>query len=284
MSKCTKQLTNAVAVSRPVGVAGGAIGGGDTQRHSTIGKVREFGVFAEAREHAASSVGNDEFECAGASAVRDQPAVGPAAMFEDVVLQLAERAHQACCQALGQARSNCGVLRVLGPLIPEQVFGVAAGWIEPTQREDARPIASAGAADRTVCQCAFDLMEDRRLDRYAAIGLGRGHASNGEFNQGAYKTGPDEGQRRQQRQPSGNGLPKQVVCCLEGRADAAVLTLVQRCSSLSRSGRLMTRLSYQQSDHSNESLNRRRAFRAPGPAARNITTRSSTLEGYSIAS
>ena len=139
MGECAKQLANAVAVSRAVGVAGGAIGGGDTQRRSRIRKMREFGVFAEARKHTASSVGDDKFECAGTGTVGDQPAVGPAAMFEDVVLQLAERAHQACHQALGQAHSNRGVLRVLSPLIPEQVLGTAVGWIEPTQREHARP-------------------------------------------------------------------------------------------------------------------------------------------------
>ena len=96
-------------------------------------------------------------------------------------------------------------------------------------------------------------MEDRRLDHYAPIGLGRCHVSNGELDQGADKTGSNEGQRRQQWQPFGNGLPKQVVCCLKGCADAVVLTLVQRCPSLSRPGRQMSRLSHQQSDHSSES-------------------------------
>ena len=134
MSEGAKQLTNAVAVSSALGVTGGTIGGGDTQRHASIGKVREFGVFAEAREHATSSVGDDEFECTGTGAVGDQTTVGPTAMFKDVVLQLAERAHQACRQALGQAHSNRSVLRVLGPLIPENIFGLAVGWIEPTQR------------------------------------------------------------------------------------------------------------------------------------------------------
>ena len=119
MGECAKQLTNAVPASGVGGVAGGTIGRGDTQRRSTIGKVRELGIVLEACEHAAPGVGNDELESVGAGSIGDESAVGPAAMFEDVVLQLAERAHQACRQAPGQAGSPCGVLRVIGPLIPD---------------------------------------------------------------------------------------------------------------------------------------------------------------------
>ena len=205
-------------------------------------------------------------------------------MFENVVLEFAERAHQTCRQSAGEARSNRGVLHMFDPLIPEHAFGVAAGWIEPSQREDANEIAGAGSADRAVCQCAFDLMEERRLDRYAAIGVRRCHASNGEFGQWADKTGSDQSQRWHQRQPSGNGLPKQVVCCLEGRADAAVLSLAQRYSSRSRSGRPIGRLSFQQSDRSSQSSRVGCAFSAPRQVARDILTCFSTHEGYSIAS
>ena len=76
IGKCTKQLTNAVTVSRAADMAGGTVGGGDTQRCAGIGKVHKFRVFAEAREHTASRVRDDKLECAGASAVGDQPAVG----------------------------------------------------------------------------------------------------------------------------------------------------------------------------------------------------------------
>ena len=102
MSECAKQLANAVPASGVGGVAGSTIGRGDTQRRSTIGKVRELGIVPEACEHAASGVGNDEFESIGAGSIGHESAVWPAAMFEDVVLQLAERAHQACRKPLGR--------------------------------------------------------------------------------------------------------------------------------------------------------------------------------------
>ena len=50
-----------------------------------------------------------------------------------VVLQFAECAHQACRQSLSQAFSNCDVLQVFGPLMPEHAFGVAKGRIEPSR-------------------------------------------------------------------------------------------------------------------------------------------------------
>ena len=252
IGECTKQLTNAIAVPRTVDMAGGTVRGGDTQRYAGVGKVHELGVFAEAREHTASRVGHDELECAGAGTVGDQPAVGPAAMFEDVVLQLAQCTHQACYQALGQAPSNRRVLRVRGPLIPEQVFGPVVGWIEPTQREHTRSIVGACAADRLVYECTFDLMENRRFDRYATIRVRHRHASNGELHQWADKTRSTNGQRRHQRQPSGNGLPEQVVRCLERRRDAAVPTLRQRHLGVSRPVRLMSRLPQAHSDRTSE--------------------------------
>lgn len=252
IGECTKQLTNAVAVSRAVDMAGGTVGGGDTQSCARIGKVHEFGVFAEARKHTASCVSDHKLECAGAGAVGDQHALGPAAMLEDVVLQLAQRTHQACYLALGQAHSNRRVLRVLGPLIPEQVFGPVVGLIEPTQREHARSIAGACAGDRVVYECTFNLMENRRLDRYATIGAGHRSASNGEFHQGADKARFADGQRRQQQQSSGNGLPEQVVRYLEGRPDATVPTLRQRFPGLSPPVPLMSRRSHARSDRTSE--------------------------------
>ena len=73
MCECAKQLTDPVAMPTFGGVAGGAVGGGEAQRRSTIGKMRELRVFAKAREHAASGIGDDEFEGAGFGAVGDQP-------------------------------------------------------------------------------------------------------------------------------------------------------------------------------------------------------------------
>ena len=117
---------------------------------------------------------------------------------------------------------------MLGPLIPEQVFGPVVARIEPPQWKHARSISGTGTADRVVCKCTFNLMEHRRLKHYSAIGLGHCHTCNGEFDQGAHKAGSDEVQRRQLRQPSGDGpLPEQIVRCFEGRPDTAVLTLVQ---------------------------------------------------------
>ena len=96
-------------------------------------------------------------------------------------------------------------------------------------------------------------MENRRLDRYATIDAGHRPASNGEFHQGADKARFANGQRRQQRQSSGNGLPEQVVRYLESRPDATVPTLRQRCPGLSRPVRLMSRRSCAHSDRTSES-------------------------------
>ena len=253
MGERAKQLTNAVAASRADDVAGGAIGRSDPQRRSRVLKVGELRVFSKAREDAAPSVRHDEFECAGTGAVSDQPAIGSAAMFQDVVLQLAKRAHQTRRQASGQTHSNRNILHMLAPLIPEQVLDVPVGWIEPAQRKHAGPIPRSGAADRAVRPCPFNLTEDWRLDHNAPIDLGRSPASNGEFHQGADEARPNDGDRGQRRQPSGNSLPKQVVGCLEGRADAPVVTFVQDDPHLLPSVRLKHLPSPPKSERGNES-------------------------------
>jgi hypothetical protein len=219
MGESAKQLTNTVAMSRTARVTRRAIGGGNAQRVTAIGEVRKLGIFAQAREHATTSVGNNEFECALSCTIRDQSASGPAAMFKDIVLQFTECAHQTRRQAFGQTSSYGGVLGMLGPLIPERIVSVL-GSVKPTQGEHTGAIVSTGTADHAVGQRLLDLAENWRLQGYAAVGIRRRSAGDREFDERAYKSGSDEDQRRQLRQTTSNGLPQEVINCVKGCARA----------------------------------------------------------------
>jgi len=238
MGECTKELTDAVAMPSATGVTRRAVGRSNAQRGARIGEMLEFGVLAQAREHAPPGIGDDEFERAVASTVGDQPGGRPAAVFKDIILQLTERAHQAGSQAFGETSGHGGVLGVLGPLIPKRVVS-ADGWIEQAQGEDAGAVAGAGAADRAVGQRVFYLVKDRRLDRHAAIGVGRRQAGDRKFDQGTDEAGTTEDQRRQLRQAAGNGLPQQVVGRLKGWADAVLIPHAQWRSSPSPTGKAL---------------------------------------------
>ena len=155
-------------------------------------------------------------------------------MLEHIVLQFADRAHQAGDHSSWEASGHGGVFGMLGPLVPERVVGLGR-QIVSAEWEDAGPIMSTGAADRAIGEGVFDLTEDRRFDAHAAIGIGRCHAGDGEFDQGTDHARSLEYQRRQLRQAAGDGLPQKVVSHLKSRADAALLPLAQRRSRLARS-------------------------------------------------
>ena len=62
MGKGTKQLTDAVAVTRAARMPRGAIRRRDPQCRTGIFKAGKFGVFPQARKHTAAGIGDDEFE------------------------------------------------------------------------------------------------------------------------------------------------------------------------------------------------------------------------------
>ncbi|GAA3846220.1 hypothetical protein GCM10022626_13940 [[Pseudomonas] carboxydohydrogena] len=279
VSERTKQLTDAVAMARAARVTRRAVGNGHAQRRSRIGEMRELRVLAQAGEHAAPCVGDDELERTITGAVSEQSAGRAGAVLEHIVLQFTDRAHEAGHQTPWQACGDASVFGMFDPLVPEGV--VSAGrQIETAERKDTSPIMRAGAADRAIAQRAFDLMEDRRLYRHAAISVGRRQVSDGKLDQRANKAGSSEGQRRQLRQAAGHGLPQQVVGRLKSRIDAALLPLAQGCSRLPRSNRPVDSSLYS----INESRGFRRAFGRATSKALGISTASPMLEGNSLAS
>lgn len=231
MSEYTKQLADAVAVPRTAYVTRCAVRGSDSERGLGVYETLKIRVLAQTSENAPASVGDEKLERAIAGAVCDQSAGRAATVLEDIVLQFAKRTHQADGQTPSQASSHGSVLRMLHPLIPEQVVRSVRRRIEPAQRKNAGAIPCTSTADGTVDQCLFDLSEDRWLDGYATIGVSHRHTSDGEFNKRPDKAGTAERKRRQLRQAPGGGLPQQVVRCLEGRAGAALLPLAQSRSN-----------------------------------------------------
>jgi len=219
MGECAKQLTDAVAVTRASGMPRCAVGRGHPERRSGIRQPGELWILAQAGQHAATRVGDDELERAVARGIGDDAALRPAAVLEDIVHQLAEGAHQPGSQSPRQSRRDRRVLGMLGPLLPDQAFGAVAVRIEARQREYAGPVAGARAADRPLSERTDQLVKHRRLDHHRTVGGGQGGRRHRQFDQRSDPARPTERNGPEGRQPSGNGLPKQIVGRLKARTD-----------------------------------------------------------------
>lgn len=231
MSERTKQLADAVAMPCTERVARRAVRNSDAERGPGICETFKLRVLAQAGKNPPSRVGDDKLERTVAGAVCDQSAGRAATVLEDIILQFAKRPHQADGQTPGQTSSHRSVLRMLHPLIPEQVFCSVRRRIESAQRKNAGAILCTSTTDGAVNQCLFDLSEDWWIDGYATIRVSRRPASDGEFNKRPDEAGTAERKRRQLWQAPGGGLPQQVVRCFEGRAGAAWLPFAQSRSN-----------------------------------------------------
>src|SRR5262249_27442902 len=121
MSERAKQLTDTVAMARATRVTRRAVGGGHAQRRSGIREMRKLRVFAQAGEHAASGVGDDQLQCTITRTVSEQSAGRAAAVLKHIVLQFTDRAHEPDHQTPWQACGDAGVLGMFDPLVPESV-------------------------------------------------------------------------------------------------------------------------------------------------------------------
>jgi len=220
MGKCAKQLTDAVAVARAARVTRGAVGCGDTQRRAGVFEAGELRIFSQAFEYTATGVGDDEFECAIAGGIGDDSGLRAPAMFEHIILKLAEGAHQAGDKTLGQARRNRRVFSVHGPLLPGGLVGTVPPGREARQGKHAGAITGCSAADCAVAKRTPHLLKDRRLDRDRLIGIGRGDHRHRELDEWPDPSRPGERDRPELGQSPRNCLPQEIVNNVEVRADA----------------------------------------------------------------
>jgi hypothetical protein len=114
MSKCPKQLSDTVAVACAARVPGGSIRSSNSQCNSGICEKRELRILAQTCEHTSPCVSDNKLEGAIVCRVGDNAAFRPAAVLKYIVLQLAERPHQAADKPFCQPGCDRSVLGALG--------------------------------------------------------------------------------------------------------------------------------------------------------------------------
>src|SRR6266446_5910105 len=183
MSEGAKQLSDAIAVARAACVPRCSVGHSDPQRCAGFFEAGELGIFPQAREHTPPSVGDDELEYAIADGIGDNAAFRSATVLKHIVLQLAERPHQAADEPLRKPRRDRGVLGVLGPLVPGKPFRFRSTRVHMGKGKHPCAIMCDGAADQTIFQRAFYLVEDWRFDRNAAVSVWVSSGRHSEFDE-----------------------------------------------------------------------------------------------------
>ena len=138
----------------------------------------------------------------------------------------------ACHQSPRQACCYGGVLRMLRPLIPEQVVSSAGRWIELAQWEYAGSITRAGTASQTNGEGLLDLVKDRWFDLHLSVCARHTPARDGELHQRANQARPTEGKRWKMRQISSSRLPQQIIGKFKSRIYMPWCRLVHRSSRL----------------------------------------------------
>ncbi len=227
MSERPKQLSNTIAVACAARVPRRPVRNGDTQRRSGIWKNREFGILAQTREHTSPTVSDHELEGAFDRGINDNATFRSAAVFKHIVLQLAQRTHQAADEPCCQPRCNRRVLGVLRPLLPGKPFRVPSTRVHPGQGEHPGAIACAGTADRSIPEREFDLVKYWCFDHDATVSVWESCGGHREFNQRPNPSRPTERDRSKLRQSAGDRLPQEIVGRLKTRVRPPLRSLVQ---------------------------------------------------------
>jgi hypothetical protein len=232
MSKCAKQLSDAIAAARAARVPRCSVGHSDPQCCAGFFEAGELGIFTQAREHTPPSVGDDELEGAIADGISDDTAFRPTAVLKHIVLQFAEGPHQAADESLRKPRCDRGVLGVLGPLIPGKPFRFRSTRVHMGKGKHSGAIVGASAADRPMPQSAYDVVEDRRFDRDATISICVSSDRHGEFDERPNSSRPREPNRPKLRQSAGDSLPQEIVGRLKARDNPLWHRVVQFAPSI----------------------------------------------------
>ncbi|MET4218892.1 hypothetical protein ABIB00_004113 [Bradyrhizobium sp. LB14.3] len=227
MSQCSKQLTNAVAVTGAPRMPRRAVGRSDPQRRPGISEAGEMGIFAQAGQYAAARVGNDKLKGAIARAIGDEAALRPPAMLEDIVLQFAERPYQRYRQSPRKTHCNSRILGMFSPLIPNQSVGSMVVEVKTRQWKRASAVTDTRAADYAIAQRADNLVEHRGFNRYRAVGIGRRGCCDRQLDQRPYPARSAKRYLPEFGQPTGHCLPKQIIDRLEVRGDLYWRAFVQ---------------------------------------------------------
>ncbi|HML91872.1 hypothetical protein [Methyloceanibacter sp.] len=215
MSERAKQLSDTITVTGASRVSRCAVGSGDPQRRPGISEASEVGILAEAGKHAPTRVGNNKLEGAIARGIGDEAALRPPAVLQDIVLQFAERTHQPCGQSPGETRCYSRILSMFGPLIPNQCPGSEVVGIKTRQWKYSSAITGARATYHAVTQRAHNLEKHGRLNQYGAIGVGQRGCRYSQLDKRPDPARSAERHGAEFWQPPRDGLPKQIVGCLE---------------------------------------------------------------------
>jgi hypothetical protein len=227
MGECAKQLTDAVAVPRASGMPRRAVGCGYTQRLAGIRQPGELGVLAQASEDAATRVGDDELEGALTRSIGDETTFWPPAVFEDIVYEFAERAHQPGGQSPRQSCPDGSVFGMFGPLVPDRPLRTVFVMIVARKGKDARSVAGASAADDTLPQRSDELMKHRRFDCHSMVVISSGRRRDRELGERSYTPRAAKPHRPKRRQSAMDRLPEQVISRLEACGDLSWRNLAQ---------------------------------------------------------
>jgi hypothetical protein len=136
-------------------------------------------------------------------------------VLEDIVLQFAERTHQPSGQSPGETRCDSRILGMFGPLIPNQSPGSEVVGIKTRQWKHTRAITGARATYHAVTQRAHNLEKHGRFNHYGAIGVGQRGCRDSQLDKRPDPARSAERHGAEFWQPPRDGLPKQIVGCLE---------------------------------------------------------------------
>ncbi len=213
MRQRTKKLTDPIAMSRLAREPRGAVGYGLAQRLARMLELSELRVLFEAGQNSHTSIGNDELKRIATYSVGGKPAIDPAAMGIDVVLELPQRTKKALNKSSRHITRGCGILGALGPLIPERL--IAGLRVVTEQGENARNVVDPVTGDGAVIECLIHHADETRFERHGPICVWQETASHGQFNQRTNSSRFSDVNVAGLRKSARDSLPKQIISILK---------------------------------------------------------------------
>jgi hypothetical protein len=190
-----------------------------------INEVAIVRVLAQTGQHADPGIRDDNLEAAWRRGKGYQASLRPAAMSEDIVLQLAHGADDGRGKRFGEPNCDGGLLSSASPERP--LIRSIASLSELRQRKRTLACGIAVARDRATVECVFDHRRERRGEANLGEQGGVFAARHQHLNEWAEPTGALDVDLPQCRQVAGLDGPKEIIST--GEVAVQLVILSRRC-------------------------------------------------------